>query len=230
METDLGGVYGDAGGVYGNQEGGEILQENMSKSYREIISEICTDIDRNLAYINEKTEAMKGWDQNRYITLRKEFLEVGNQYKFDLTEAMTTGEQSPAGDKQRYINNMKTILDYTNQSVGNIKKLYEAAPPTDNANRGVNPTMTMGAVKRGKKTVGGNLTNLGQYRTTGGNMGEIVPQQIVMTNVGPIRAWWDGVNPNIRTFVKIGAMAAAIFAGEYLYKKYKTSKGTTEEE
>jgi hypothetical protein len=31
-------------------------------------------------------------------------------------------------------------------------------------------------------------------------------------------------------FIKVGAIAAAIFAGEFIYKKYKTSKGEKIEE
>jgi hypothetical protein len=53
------------------------------------------------------------------------------------------------------------------------------------------------------------------------------PQEIVMQEAGPIRAWWDGLSPSTKTIFKAAALGAAIFVGKKIFdvakKKFAAS-------
>lgn len=60
--------------------------------------------------------------------------------------------------------------------------------------------------------------NISQYNNETTAMVVAEPkEEIVMQNVGPVRFWWDNLDPNKKTLIKSIAIGLAIFGGKCLF-------------
>jgi len=62
-------------------------------------------------------------------------------------------------------------------------------------------------------------TNGGTNMVTSNGDGQQEEEVIVMQDVGPLRSWWEGLNPTTKMMFKALGVGALIFAGKYAVEK-----------
>jgi len=179
----------------------QTLDDNP-RSFNEEITELENQITLNLNTIKNFVESIQSSSPESYAVMLKEYEDINNTFVNTIGEARTIGEDSDETTKNSYISNLGVVLNYTKMSIErySMPSHNEEAP-----SEASNPATAMVVAEQPL------------------SQGQIVEMQ----NVGPLRAWWDGLSPATRTVAKAAIIGAAIFGAKWLYDFTKKKMGET---
>ena len=177
-------------------EQNEITMESNPKSFSEELIVLEEAINKNLNTIYNYLESLKASDMNAYEAFSKEYNDVNQSFQTTDGEARRTGESSDDAVKQKFLDDLNVILNYTNMAIERFQM-----PMHDN----IDPQS--------------QVPNTAMVTTA-----EQPSNQIVMQNVGALRAFWESMEPNTKTLIKALAIGGLIFGAKYAFDRYKEGK------
>jgi len=204
-DVDFDTLYAEAAGVPVEEE-----LETPATGYYQIISQIKSRIDSNMEVIYNFVESLKISQEQDYQQIAREYNRVHDQYTALIQAAFVTGEQALSeSEKTGYINQLNTILAYTDEFIAKLDAAGFRMPPEQSVEaEGLPPSALPSTTAMVKHD----------------------DNEIVMENVGPLRAWWQGLNPGLKTVIKAAMIGGAIFGGKMAFewfadKYYDTKEG-----
>ena len=170
-------------------------QETDITSYDEAIRKLCGLIDDDVAYLAQYLNNMKLTSAEAYEKALVEYDALATRYNTIAELAMTEGRSSIPTKQQEYIEKLQEVLNFTGALVEQIKKT------------GWIPVET-------------RIEDEGKVDTTMVKSGQNGNEEVVMQNVGIIRAWWTKQNPELKTIIKAMAIGGAINGGSNVFERF----------
>lgn len=173
-------------------------------SFGEAVSSLEAQIDRNLNALGNHVDQLKRVDPVIHPAFKQEFDEMVSWYDTVLTNCRTTGESGTDEEKAENLDNLRLILNYTQEA---IQGIGEALPQHDD------PEISTGE-EPGTAMV-----------TSTTDQGDDV---IEMQQVGAFQAFWAGLSPGTKGLLKIAGIGLAIYGAkkglEYAGAQWKGRK------
>lgn len=183
-----------AGGVY---EGAEInLDGEIDITQTGIpsrIDQLKDQIDRNFMTIFNALENARLQGYQSYNQMKNEYEKISDMYAMLLEEVTIKANQSNDPHVQQ------AALD----------KLYEFLALTDD----FRSKLEQGGFVSDESVEGEGIPATTMVTHNGNGNGNTIPMQ----NVGPMRAWWGGLRPGVKTLVAAGGIAAGIYGAKKLF-------------
>lgn len=175
----------------------ESAQETNPTDFFETTKKLYSLIEDNINFLAMYLENLKSTTPENYDQMLQEYNNIVSQYnqavEFSMTEARISADP---GIKTSAVNNLKSILSYTDGLVEQIKATGWDA-----------------AVEQSIESEGTPSTMMVKHEGAAG-------EEIVMQNVGIVRAWWEKINPDMRTIIKAAAIGGVIYGGSELFKRF----------
>ena len=159
--------------------------ESAPRGYTEALAQIREKIERNLAIMFDFGEALKASAPSRYTSYMSDYNALVATYKKGVDAATKAQYVSPE-EQNNLMKKMDSLLAYTTNAVSQLKNAPATKiPEQDVASEGTVAPMT--AMVKHDDSV------------------------IVMDNVGPLRAFWDGLNPAVKLISKAFVIGGVLY-------------------
>lgn len=181
--------------------------ESIFESQNISIDEFKEEVKRYRDLIDQNLISVKG------RISEDDYQELVSNYKEILHECNVSIDNPGVNESVLFshLNSLRLVLDYTNSYLEENMKFQENGMPENVSEPG-----------NYKDNVPGGYPDQGFDDQTQMIVSEPQGQQINMQNVGPIVAWWRGLNPTTKMAIKLGSVVALIAGGFLAYNKLES--------
>jgi len=156
--------------------------ESAPRGYTEALAQIRERIERNLSIMFDFGESLKASAPSRYTSYMSDYNALIATYKKGI-EAATKAQYVSPEEQNQMMKKMDSLLAYTTNAVSQLKN----APATKFPEQDVAREGTVTAMVKHDDSV------------------------IVMDNVGPLRVFWDGLNPAVKLISKAFVIGGVLY-------------------
>lgn len=158
--------------------------ESAPRGYTEALAQIRDRIERNLAIMLDFGNSLKASAPSRYEAYMKDYNSLVATYNKNIEISVKAQYSAPA-DQNKCLNTMNSMLAYTDNAISQLKNAPKSTIAEQDVSKEGVPVTAM--VKHSDSP------------------------EIVMENVGPLRAFWDGLNPTVRLISKAFVIGGILY-------------------